>query len=149
MFDSINIASTGLSSQRLRLDVISNNIANITTSRSSEGGPYRRSYVVLKSKSNFLNFKSYFLPKELEKGVGEGVEVVSIKKSNKPFRLKYDPSHPDALVSGSKAGYVQLPNTDLVEEMVNMISAARSYEANLSVIRNSKQIFMKTLEIGT
>ncbi|MDH4128067.1 MAG: flagellar basal body rod protein FlgC [Spirochaetota bacterium] len=148
MFDALNISSSGLTAQRLRMDVIANNIANVNTTRTSEGGPFRRSQVVLRPRSERWNFKSHFLPEALKNHVGEGVRVLKVEKDAKPPRLKYDPTHPDALDFGPNKGYVELPNVNIVEEMVDMISATRAYEANVSLMNSSKQMFNRGLEIG-
>lgn len=149
MFDVVNIASTGLSAQRLRLDVISNNIANITTTRNAQGdGPFRRDRVVM-TPINMRNvWRSPVYPRGLETGMGRGVKVERIEKDMSDFRLVYDPAHPDAIKVGPKQGYVQMPNVNIVEEMTDMISASRSYEANAQVIMGAKQMFNKTLELG-
>lgn len=149
MFTAINIASTGLSAQRLRLDVISNNIANATTTRNSNGdGPFRRDRVVM-TPVNLRNvWKSPVYPRGLDTGMGVGVKVSRIEKDQRPFKLVYDPSHPDAIAVGPKKGYVQMPNVNIVEEMTDMIAASRSYEANVQIINGSRQMFLKTLEIG-
>ena len=90
-----------------------------------------------------------FLPEKLQNRVGKGVEVVEIEKDmDTEMRLVYDPTHPDAMKTGPKAGYVEMPNVNIVDEMVDMISASRSYEANVAVIDGSKSMFMKALEIG-
>ena len=149
LFTSMNTASTGLTAQRLRMDVISDNIANATTTRTTDGGPFRRSRVVLRPRNNELEFKTRFLPQALWRGLGEGVRVIKIEKDTAPPRLVYDPSHPDAMKTGPLAGYVQFPNVNVVTEMVDMISASRAYEANVTVIQNSAQMFMKGLEIGS
>jgi len=149
LFTSMNTASTGLTAQRLRMDVISDNIANATTTRTTDGGPFRRSRVVLRPRNDELEFKTRFLPQALWRGLGEGVRVIKIEKDTAPPRLVYDPSHPDAMKTGPLAGYVQFPNVNVVTEMVDMISASRAYEANVTVIQNSAQMFMKGLEIGS
>lgn len=149
MFSAINIASTGLSAQRLRLDVISNNIANATTTRNSKGdGPFRRDRVVM-TPINLRNvWRSPVYPRGLDTGMGMGVKVMRVEKDERPFKLVYDPSHPDAIDVGPKKGYVQMPNVNIVEEMTDMIAASRSYEANVQIINGSRQMFLKTLEIG-
>jgi flagellar basal-body rod protein FlgC len=149
LFTSMNTASTGLTAQRLRMDVISDNIANVTTTRTTDGGPFRRSRVVLRPRNDELEFKTRFLPQALWRGLGEGVRVIKIEKDTAPPRLVYDPSHPDAMKTGPLAGYVQFPNVNVVTEMVDMISASRAYEANVTVIQNSAQMFMKGLEIAS
>ena len=149
MFDSINIASTGLSTQRLRLDVISNNIANANTTRNAQGdGPFRRDQVVM-TPINLRNiWRSPIYPNGLEKGMGRGVKVEKIAKDMSPLPVKYDPAHPDAIRIGPKKGYVELPNVNIIKEMTDMISASRSYEANAQVIIGSRQMFNKALELG-
>ncbi|MDR0568413.1 MAG: flagellar basal body rod protein FlgC [Spirochaetaceae bacterium] len=149
IFSSINIASTGMSAQRLRSDVIANNIANASTTRTEEGGPFRRSRLIMRPKDQGPVWHSPFLPDVLDNGPGKGVRVMEIQKDmTKENRLVYDPTHPDAIQSGPRAGYVEMPNIDIVTEMVDMIAASRSYEANASIIDGSKSMFQKALEIG-
>ncbi len=149
MFNSINIASTALTAQRMVQDVISNNIANATTTRTTEGGPFRRSRVLMRPVVDQPYWKSPFLPRALDHGVGNGVRVVEIQKDHdsKP-RLVYDPTHPDAVKSGPRAGYVEMPNVSVVTEMVDLITASRAYEANVAVINGSKTMFQQALQIG-
>ena len=149
IFSSINIAATGLSAQRTRLDVIANNIANVNTTRTTEGGPFRRSRAIFRPRVSQPYWRSPFLPEYLDNGVGKGVRIVKIGKDydSKP-RLVYDPTHPDSIKSGPRKGYVEYPNVNVVNEMVDMISASRSYEANVSVIDGTKSMFLKALEIG-
>ena len=149
LFSNINTAASGLSAQRLRLDVISNNLANVHTTRTQEGGPFRRSRVIFKPKVSQPYWRSPFLPAYLDNGVGQGVKVVKIEKDmDEKTRLVYDPSHPDAIKTGPRTGYVEYPNTNVVNEIVDMISATRSYEANIALINGSKSMFLKALEIG-
>jgi len=148
LFTSINIAASGMSAERLRTDVISDNIANASTTRTQEGGAFRRSRVVLAQKENGIDWRTPFVPDNIDRGNGRGVKVMSIEKDNAELRLVYDPTHPDAIQSGPKTGYVEYPNVNIVTEMVDLISASRSYEANSSVIQGSKEMFMKALEIG-
>jgi len=148
IFTSMNISSTGLTAQRLRMDVISNNIANASTTRTTDGGAFRRRRVVLRPRNDMLEFRSRFLPQALWHGMGEGVRAIKIEEDRSPLRLVYDPTHPDALKSGPKRGYVEYPNVNIVNEMVDMISASRAYEANVSVVQNASQMFMRGLEIG-
>lgn len=149
MFSTMNIAATGLSAQRLRLDVISNNIANVSTTRNASGdGPFRRDRVVM-TPINLRNvWRSPVYPGGLATGMGEGVRVSKIEKDTRPLKLMYDPSHPDAIKIGPKQGYVEMPNVNVVEEITDMISASRSYEANAQIIMGSKQMFNKALEIS-
>ncbi len=149
MFDAIDIAATGLSAQRLRLDVIANNIANVNTTRNSQGdGPFRRDRVIMTPINMRSVWRSPVYPDGLETGMGRGVKVEQIAKDTRPLPLRYDPDHPDAIKIGPKQGYVELPNINMVEEMTDMISASRSYEANAQVIMGSRQMFQKALELG-
>lgn len=149
MFSTINTASTGLTAQRLRLDVISDNIANAETTRTADGTPYRRSRVILKGNVDQPYWNSPFQPTDLDNGVGTGVKVESIEKDmTTELRQVWDPTHPDAIQTGTQKGYVLYPNVNTVTEMVDMISASRAYEANVSVIEGSKAMFTKALEIG-
>ncbi len=149
MFTSLNIASTGMSAQRLKLDVISNNIANATTTRNSSGdGPFRRDSVVMTPINQRNVWRAPIYPQGLEKGMGRGVKVNRIEKDMSPLRLVYDPSHPDSIKIGPKKGYVEMPNVNIVQEMTDMIAASRSYEANAQVIMGSRQMFNKALEIS-
>jgi flagellar basal-body rod protein FlgC len=149
LFSTINIAASGLTVQRLRQDVIADNIANVETTRTAEGGPYKRSRVIVRDRTEQPFWKSPFVPQALDNGMGRGVQVVKIEKDTTAEpRLKFDPTHPDAIKSGPRAGYVELPNVNTVEEMVDLISASRSYDANVAVVNGSKAMFMKALEIG-
>ena len=149
LYSSINIASSGLSAQRTRLDVISDNIANASTTRTPEGGPFRRSRVIFRPRVSQPYWRSPFLPQYLDNGIGKGVRITKIEKDmdEKP-RLVYDPTHPDAIKSGPRKGYVEYPNVNIVNEMVDMIAASRSYEANIAVVNGSKSMFLRALEIG-
>ncbi len=149
LFSSINTAASGLTAQRTRLDVISDNIANADTTRTPEGGPYRRKRVVFSPRVNQPYWKSPFQPDYLDNGIGRGVRIDEISEDTdaKP-RLVYDPTHPDAMQTGPQKGYVEMPNVNVVNEMVDMISASRSYEANIAIVDGSKAMFLKALEIG-
>jgi len=149
MFDSFNIASTGLTAQRLRMDVISDNIANATTTRTTEGdGPYARKRAIFAPINDRPSYKSPLVPEGIDHGAGKGVRIVKIEKDSAPFRLVYDPSHPDAIATGPEQGYVRMPNVNVVTEMTDLISASRSYEANVMIVNNAKSMFAKALEIG-
>ena len=150
LFSAINIASSGMSAQRLRSDVISDNIANASTTRTSEGGPFRRSRTIMQPIAKSPFWRSPFLPQGLDYGPGKGVKVLEIEKdfTTEP-RYVHDPNHPDAIKSGPREGYVEMPNVDIVTEMVDMIAASRAYEANASVIEASKSMFQRALEIGS
>ncbi len=149
LFTSINIAATGMSAERLRTDVISNNIANASTTRTQEGGAYRKETVVFEPvASKYPQWRSPFTPLGQDNGPGKGVRVKEIKQDESMGRLVYDPTHPDAIQTGPNKGYVEYPNVNIVNEMVDMISANRAYEANASVIQGSKEMFSAALQIG-
>jgi flagellar basal-body rod protein FlgC len=149
MFSSINTAASGLTAQRLRQDVISNNIANATTTRTPDGGPFRRSRVILRPRVSDPYWKSPFTPNRLDNGVGRGVRVVEVQEDfDSDPRLVWDPEHPDAIKSGPRAGYVEMPNVNVVNEMVDMISASRSYEANIAVVNGAKTMFQQAINIA-
>jgi len=149
MFSSIDIAASGLTAERLRLDVIADNIANVNTTRTTEGGPFRRSRVIFRPRVEEPYWRSPFLPRYLQDEVGKGVRVAKVEKdyATNP-RLVYDPTHPDAIKTGPRKGYVEFPNVNIVNEMVDMIAASRSYEANSAVINATKAMFLKALDIG-
>jgi len=129
---SIDISASGLFAQRVRLDAIASNIANVNTTRTESGGPYRKQEVVFMSNTN-----------PFESGRA-GVEVDEVVESQDPPKMVYDPSHPDADASGM----VAMPNINIVEEMVDMITATRSYEANVQAIQAAKSMANRAMEIG-
>lgn len=141
-FDALTTSSSGLSAQRLRMNLISANLANINTTRTASGGPYQRKEPVFAAESSGSTFK-HILDSKMAK-TPEAVKVVDIVTDKRPPILKYDPDHPDA----DEEGYVALPNINVVEEMVNMMSASRSYEANVSAIKATKNMLLKAMEIG-
>lgn len=151
VFHSMNTTASALTAQRLRMDVISSNIANVDTTRArqvnGEWEPYRKKSVVLTENQGqqFSNFLNAAIGKGDKEAVGNGVTVSKIESDNEtPFKLVYDPTHPDA----DAAGYVKQSNVDLLKEMVDLISATRSYEANVTVLNANKSMLMKALEIG-
>jgi flagellar basal-body rod protein FlgC len=149
IFNSINIAASGMSAQRLRSDVIADNIANVNTTRTPEGGPFRRSRTIMRPRVESPYWRSPFLPESLDNGIGRGVRVAEVQKDYATENIwKYDPTHPDAIKTGPRAGYVEMPNVDIVTEMVDMIAASRAYEANASIIEGSKTMFQRALDIG-
>jgi flagellar basal-body rod protein FlgC len=150
LFTSINIASSGMSAQRTRTDVISDNVANASTTRTAEGGPYRRSRVIMRPRVDSPSWRSPFLPEGMDNGVGKGVRIAEIQKDHATEnKLVYDPTHPDAIKSGPREGYVEMPNVDIVSEMLDMIAASRTYEANASIVEGAKSMFQRALEIGS
>lgn len=148
LFSSINIAATGMSVERLRSDIISDNIANASTTRTADGGAFKKSMLILEAVQNDLQYRNPFVPADKDSGVGQGVRVLRIDKDNSQGRLVYDPTHPHAILTGPNAGYVEYPNVNIVNEMVNLISASRAYEANATVIQGSKEMFQSALQIG-
>ncbi|BDC95577.1 MULTISPECIES: flagellar basal body rod protein FlgC [Treponema] len=149
MFTSINIAATGMSAERLRTDVISNNIANASTTRTPEGGAFKKSEVIFEPvASDNPTWRLPFVNEDMDNGPGKGVRVKTISKDTSQGRLVYDPQHPDAIQSGPNKGYVEYPNVNIVEEMVNLISASRAYEANATVVQGAKEMFGSALDIG-
>ncbi|MGY0691553.1 flagellar basal body rod protein FlgC [Virgibacillus sp. FSP13] len=148
IFNALNTSASALTAQRLRMDVISSNIANAQTTRATvnENGeyePYRRKMTVVEPKEK--SFQS-FLQKasNTTSSPGSGVKVTEIVEDDEPFKLVYNPNHPDA----NEAGYVELPNVDPLKEMVDLMSATRSYEANITSVNATKSMLMKALEIG-
>ncbi len=139
----MNTSASGLTAQRLRLDVISENIANVNTTRTSSGDPYRRKDVVLAARES-NSFDKYFKNSMLKGTDQKGVKAVAIVEDQSPFLEVYQPSHPDA----DENGIVRMPNVEIVTEMVNMISATRAYEANITAFNNTKSMALKSLEIG-
>ncbi|MGD6849750.1 flagellar basal body rod protein FlgC [Rossellomorea aquimaris] len=150
IFTGMNTTASALTAQRLRMDVISSNMANADTTRGEMVGgewqPYKRKSVVMAPKENqFSSFLNKAMNTRDNQNVGSGVKVSRIEKDNEtPFKMVYDPEHPDA----NGEGYVQLPNVDPLREMVDLISATRSYEANVTVFNANKAMLMKSLEIG-
>ena len=140
--DALHISSSGLAAQRLRMNLISGNLANVNTTRTSQGGPYKKKYAVFAANTDRQSFKNVL--KSQMTGKSFEVKVVKIIDDPRPPQLKYDPQHPDA----DKNGYVAMPNINLIEEMVNMMSATRSYEANVTAVKATKNMALKALEIG-
>ncbi len=137
-----DISASGLTAQRLRMDIISNNIANINTTRTAQGTPYRRQMPIFESRLRELML-NLPVPRE-NQALGDGVRVAAIVEDNSPFQMIFNPSHPDA----NAEGYVAMPNINIVSEMVDMMSATRAYEANLMALSASKSIFNRALDIG-
>jgi flagellar basal-body rod protein FlgC len=149
-WNSLRISASGLTSQRLRLDMISNNIANAQTTRTAAGGAYKRQDVVFTPQTPGSTLPPFIAARLANSPVASrmnqvgGVEVAQIVTDNETGPRVYDPSHPDA----DKDGYVTYPNVNLVVEMTNMLSATRSYEANLAVVDAAKRMALKALDIG-
>ena len=149
IFTSINIAATGMSVERLRTDVISNNIANASTTRTPEGGAFKKSSVVIEPiASAHPTWRMPFVSAEQDNGPGKGFRARETVKDTSQGKMVYEPENPDAIQSGPNKGYVEYPNVNIVNEMVDLISASRSYEANSTVIQGAKDMFSAALEIG-
>ena len=144
-WQSLRIGASGLMAQRLRLDVIANNIANAQTTRTAAGGAYQRQDVVF-TPQTANQFVPAFIAKQTgtQQEVNGGVRVAEIVTDKTPGQQVYDPTHPDA----DAQGYVTYPNVNPVVEMTNMLSATRSYEANLAVVDAIKQMAIKAIDIG-
>lgn len=137
------ISSSGMAAQRMRMNTISSNIANINTTRTPEGGPYRRKDVVFEAMPDAKNFGE-ILGVSSPKSDMQRVQVTDVVSDRKAPLLKYEPNHPDA----NDEGYVAYPNINLMEEMTNMIQATRAYEANVQSMQSSKDMALSALEIG-
>ena len=144
LFTSFDTSASGLTAQRYRMDIISQNVANANTTRTADGTPYRRKVVVFEEKGGRTSFDSV-LGRVKDNYAGKGVRVSKVTEDQwTEMKKVYDPSHPDA----NEDGYVLYPNVNTVTEMTNMIDASRSYEANVTAFNASKNMLLKTLEIG-
>ncbi len=141
-FSAMDISSSALSAERTRMNLISSNLANANSTRTSEGGAYRRKDAVFSAQPLSEGFQSS-LNKFSQQSLKQ-VGVVDIVEDSSPPRVQYEPSHPDA----NSEGYVSLPNVNVMEEMVDMISATRAYEANVTAVQAAKSMALKTLELG-
>ena len=149
LMGSLNVSASGMSAQRTRMDIISQNIANVNTTRDENGDVYRRQTVVFAEK-NDCNFESILTA--MQTGIsrktdplGDGVKITGIAEDHvTPMKMVYDPAHPDA----DEDGYVTMPNVNTVTEMTNLIDASRSYEANATAFNASKTIAMQGLNLG-
>ncbi len=144
--NGFDISSSALTAQRTRMDVISANVANAETGRAQfvngKWVPYRRQVVEMETYKPKKTFDAFL--NDALSDVGEGVKIRKIKEDQAPFKMMYNPTHPDADVNG----YVQMPNVDILKEMVDMMSATRAYEANVTALNSTKAMFNKALEIG-
>ena len=137
------VSSSGMTAQRMRMNTISSNIANINTTRTPEGGPYRRKDVIFESMPEVKNFGEILGVNSPKQDI-QRVQVTDVLSDMKAPLMKYEPDHPDA----NADGYVAYPNINLMEEMTNMIQATRSYEANVSSMQAAKDMALSALEIG-
>ena len=135
---SLETSASGLYAQRKRMDIIASNLANIETTRTEKGGPYRRKMVVMKTKEMDQDFDKMF------NSSVKGVQIEEIVEDQTPFKKVYNPSHPDA----DSDGYLYKPNVDLIVETTNMMMARRAFEANIAAIKATRQMVIKALEIG-
>lgn len=139
-FSTLRISASGLSAERLRMDTVASNIANVNTTRGENGQPYRRKIAVFQENlTSAMNPETGNYDNKLL-----GVKAVGIAEDQSPFRRVYDPSNPDA----DKDGYVNMPNVNILNEMADMMVASRSYEANVNAVNSEKSMFSKALEIG-
>jgi len=143
LITALDVNATGLTAQRKRVEVASSNLANTQTTRTMEGGPYRRKDVVFQTTTSFNDSLKESIGAAMDGGV-EGVEVSDVVEDSRPFDSRYEPGHPDA----DSQGYVNYPNVNAMEEMANLVEASRSYEANLAAINIVKAMITRTLEIG-
>jgi len=135
---TLEISASGLYVQRKRMDIISSNLANIETTRTEAGGPYRRKIVVMSTEPPELDFNDILSLKL------EGVQIQDVVEDMSPFKRVYNPSHPDA----NEDGYLLKPNVELIVETTNMLMARRAFEANVAAIKATRQMALKALEIG-
>ena len=146
MFSAFNISASGLTAQRYRMDVISENVANASTTRTGDGTPYRRKVVTFEEKGGQTSFSRVLGNAAYSHGyTGQGVKVTGVYEDySTEMNMVYDPSHPDA----DENGYVSYPNVNIVTEMTNLIDASRAYEANATALNASKSIALQGLQIG-
>lgn len=147
LFDAINASGSGLTAERMRMDVTSENLANAETTKAANGQPYRRKEVVLQEAggagNDFASVLSSVQGGGSGSGVANGVKVSGIVEDSSPLKRIYDPGHPDA----DKNGYVTMPNVNTVTEMTDLISSSRAYEANVTAMQTAKTMFSKTLDL--
>ncbi|HEY3109801.1 MAG TPA: flagellar basal body rod protein FlgC [Chloroflexota bacterium] len=148
-FSALRTSASGLTAQRLRMDLISNNIANAETTRTDAGGAYRRQMALFSPKSDrnvpfFKLLRGDAQPGGAAGSSVEGVQTLRIVEDQAPMRMVYDPAHPDA----NADGYVEYPNVNPITEMTDMLSATRSYEANVTVLNAAKAMAQRALDIG-
>lgn len=141
-FDAFNISASGLTAERTRMDIISKNISNADVTRTANGGPYRRQMVAFEEKVNFEEMLEKAIDGDT-KSLGSGAKISKIVEDKSPFNRVYEPGHPDA----DEEGYVLKPNVNTIKEMVDMITASRSYEANITAMNTSKNMCLKALDI--
>lgn len=142
LLGSMHVSAGGMSAQRARMDIVAENIANAQSTRTEEGGPYKRRQVVFETISPQKNFNSVF-SSSLKSQRSQTVKIAEVIRDQRPPQELYDPSHPDA----DNKGMVKFPNVNTVAEMVDLNSASRGFESNVTVMQASKRMFLKTLEL--
>lgn len=149
LFDAMDVAASGMTVERVKMDVIANNIANVNTSRTISGEPYRRQVAIVGPQMDGGDGPVPVADFGEELGSQlKGVEVVGIVQDSTPLKPVYDPNHPDAMKDGPYKGYVMMPNVDIITEMTSMIQASRAFEANATAVEAAKQMAHKSLELG-
>lgn len=144
LFQAFDISASGMTAERFRVDTIAQNVANVNTTRTEDGTPYRRKIVTFAEK-DLTSFSNYY-ESSRARAVGNGVKVTSVKEDTETdFIMEYDPSHPDA----DENGYVSYPNVNTVTEMTNLIDATRAYEANVTAFNASKSMVQAAIKIGS
>lgn len=144
LFQAFDISASGMTAERFRIDTIAQNVANVNTTRTEDGTPYRRKIVTFAEKG-LTPFSTYY-ESSRARAVGNGVKVVSVTEDTETeFIMEYDPSHPDA----DENGYVSYPNVNTVTEMTNLIDATRAYEANTTAFNASKSMVQAAIKIGS
>ena len=143
LFDALNISASGLTAQRLRMDVTSANLANAQTTKTPAGGPYKRQDVILQESSGADTFAGSLAGAMGSSDTPAGVEVAAIVDDTTPTKKVYEPTNPEA----DKQGYVEMPNVNPVSEMTDLIDASRSYQANVTAMQTTKTVFSKTIEL--
>lgn len=141
--DALRASASGLSAQRMRMKLIAGNLANVNTTRTPEGGPYQRREPIFSAASPRADSFQDVLQARQQGEVVE-VQTVGVVKDGRDPIMKYEPDHPDA----DENGFVAMPNISVTEEMVNLVSASRSYEANIAAVKATKNMVLKALEIG-
>lgn len=148
-FNTFDVASSGMTAQRKMMDITSANIANVNTTQTADGTPFRRMVAVVNQKQvGDWNEEFQACSFDDSAPVATGVEVSGVQADNSDFRWVYDPSNPNAQKEGEHAGYVAMPNVNIISEMTNMIQASRAFEANATVVDSAKSMAMKALDIG-
>jgi flagellar basal-body rod protein FlgC len=150
LFESMDIAASGMDAERFRMDIIASNIANANTVNQVSGEPYRRKFAMVTPDDKPKFALPVGFEEEEHPGVGSGVKVAGVAEdgSENAYKYFYDPTNPKAEKEGKFKGYVKMPNINIIQEMTNLISASRAYEANASVIQAAKQIAQKGASIG-